>query len=112
MEYSFPRYLLAKQPVDDRALNRHVLQTLRSSLPARPLRVIEVGAGMGNMLARLLDWNVLACAEYIHVDSLAENIAFARGWLPRWAESAGMCAEQAPDGRLRLYDADREVTVT
>ena len=77
MEYSFPHYLLAKQTIDDRALNAHVLDALRAHLPQGQLRVIEAGAGMGNMLARLVSWKVLTRAEYVHVDSMAENIRFA-----------------------------------
>jgi hypothetical protein len=111
MEYSFPRYLLAKQAIDDRSLNRHVLDALKASLPPRPLRVIEVGAGMGNMLARLLNWDVITCADYVHLDAMAENIAFAREWLPKWAEGAGLCAERIGENQLRLYDAVRDVTV-
>ncbi|MGE5072320.1 MAG: hypothetical protein ACM3MF_02745 [Anaerolineae bacterium] len=111
MEYSFPHYLLAKQSVDDRALNRHVLEALRANLPTRPLRVIEAGAGMGNMLARLLGWDVLRCAEYVHVDSMPENIAFAREWLPKWGAEAGLCVELLGQNALRMYDARRDVIV-
>src|SRR5512143_3606853 len=112
MEYSFPRYLLAKQAIDDRALNREVLDALRAQLPDRPVRVIEVGAGMGNMLARLISWDILKFADYVHVDSMAENIAFALEWIPRWATQAGMCAERTGSNELRIYDAGREVCVT
>jgi len=56
MEYSFPHYLLSKQSVDDRALNRIVLDSLRANLPGTPLRIIEVGAGIGSMLTRILRW--------------------------------------------------------
>ena len=112
MEYAFQRYLLAKQAVDDRALNRHVLDALRANLPLTPIRVIEVGAGMGNMLARLLSWNVLTCAEYVHVDSMGENIAFAWEWLPKWATEAGMCAERIGADQLRIYDSLREITIS
>jgi hypothetical protein len=111
MEYSFPRYLLSKQAIDDRSLNRHVVDALRANLPARPLRVIEVGAGMGNMLARLLTWNMFTGAEYVHVDAMAENIEFALQWLPTWAEGAGLCAELVGANRLHLYDATRDITV-
>jgi hypothetical protein len=112
MEYSFPRYLLAKQSVDDRALNRHVLEALKRNLPAGPMRVVEAGAGMGNMLARLLSWDILTCAEYVHIDSMPENIAFAQEWLPKWADEAGLCAERVGEGRLRLFDARRDVVIT
>ncbi len=112
MEYSFPRYLVAKQTVDDRALNRHVLDVLQASLPLRPVRIIEAGAGMGNMLARLLAWEVIDCAEYIHIDAMQENIEFAMDWLPRWATEAGMCVELMGERQFRLYDEEREVRVT
>ena len=45
MKYSFPRYLLSKQSVDDRAINKDVLAALKASLPEEPLTIIEVGAG-------------------------------------------------------------------
>ncbi len=38
MEYSFPRYLLAKQTVDDRALNKDVLAALKAELSAFDIR--------------------------------------------------------------------------
>jgi hypothetical protein len=112
MEYSFPRYLLAKQAIDDRSLNRHVLEALRANLPVTPVRVIEVGAGMGNMLARLLTWDILRCAEYIHVDSMAENIAFAMEWLPKWATEAGLSVKRTGENRLRICDETRDVGIT
>lgn len=54
MEYSFPRYLLAKQTVDDRALNKDVFAALNANLPAAPLSIVEIGAGIGTMLRRLV----------------------------------------------------------
>ncbi len=103
MKYSFPHYLLAKQSVDDRALNRHVLAALKSALSASPrLSVTEVGAGVGTMLVRLLRWGILPLStDYTLVDEMPENIAFAREWLPRWASENGYLAEAIPDG-LRL----------
>ena len=77
MEYSFPHYLLAKQSVDDRALNRHVNETLAASLPEGPIRVVEVGAGIGSMLLRLLRWGLLKQADYTLVDEMPENIDYA-----------------------------------
>ncbi len=77
MDISFPRYLLAKQTVDDRALNRHVYDTLVSCMPPEPIEIIEVGAGVGTMAARLLSRGLLAKANYRVVDSTQENIEFA-----------------------------------
>lgn len=111
MEYSFPRYLLAKQTVDDRALNQYVLDTLRENLPQPPIRIIEVGAGMGSMLARLLSWGIISRAEYVHVDAMQENIEYASEWIPQWAAGAGMRAERIAGNQLRVFDGSRDVHI-
>jgi len=73
--FSFTRYLAAKKSVDDRALNRHVWQALKARLPERPLRVLELGAGIGTMIERVAEWELLSTAVYTAVDSEADNIA-------------------------------------
>ena len=111
MEYSFPRYLLSKQSVDDRALNPHVYAALRSSLQdQRPLHIVEVGAGIGSMLSRLLRWGLLDKAEYTAVDEAAENIRYAREWLPLQARGAGFNVEESSSS-LRMYDESRDIQV-
>lgn len=104
MELSFPRYLLSKQTVDDRALNRSVLEALKSALATTPsITIIEVGAGIGTMLARLLRWGILpATVQYTILDEMPENITFARTWLPQWACDNGWAVEQLPEDAIRL----------
>lgn len=103
MKYSFPKYLLSKQSVDDRALNRTVLAALQASLPAGPIRIVEAGAGIGSMLKRLLRWDILpASVEYTLVDEMAENITFARRWLPEWAAQNGHTVGKRTGGDLRI----------
>lgn len=80
---SFQRYLAAKVTVDDRALNRHVWERLAAALPApetlgRPLRVLEVGAGIGTMVERFLAWLPPRAMAYTALDALPENIAEAQ----------------------------------
>ena len=111
MEYSFPHYLLSKQSVDDRALNKDVLATLTASLPEEPLTITEVGGGIGTMLARLLRREVIAQAEYTLVDESDENIRFARSWLPGWAGENGLEAEESDPNELRIFDSRRDVRV-
>jgi len=132
MEYSFSRYLLAKQSVDDRALNKDVLSALEASLPDKSLSIIEVGGGIGTMLTRLLRWDVISQAEYVLVDEMAENIEFTTKWLPEWAGENGLHVENLSDeasrgvssrrrprrrgGRLeqyllRLFDEKRDILV-
>jgi SAM-dependent methyltransferase len=112
MEPSFSRYLLSKQTVDDRALNRHVYETLLSRVPAESIDVIEVGAGIGTMAARLLRWGLLTKAYYRVVDSMQENIDFAQTWLPQWAAENSYRVESLPDGTLRLVNDKADVTVS
>ncbi len=81
--YSFSRYLTAKRTVDDRALNRRVWQTLRDNLPRRnPLRVLEIGGGIGTMVERVAAWGLTESAiEYTLLDVEPENIAAAKARL-------------------------------
>ena len=68
LAYSLTRYLAAKQSVDDRALNWQVWQRLVAALPRvtplQPLRILEVGAGIGSMVERLVAGDVLTHATY------------------------------------------------
>lgn len=84
---SFIRYLEAKRTVDDRALNALVWQTLGKALPVataeRPLRVLEVGAGIGTMVERLVDQQVFDHTEYTALDENPLLIAELHRRLPR-----------------------------
>lgn len=111
MDYSFQRYLLAKQTVDDRALNKDVVNALRLHLASEPVSVIEVGAGVGTMLKRLVEWNVLCTGEYVVVDEQDENIRFAREWIPQWATGAGLGVERIERDQFRLCDQRRDVHI-
>jgi hypothetical protein len=112
MDYSFPHYLLSKQTVDDRALNRHVYETLVSNLPDRPVRIIEVGAGIGTMPIRLLRWGLLKNAEYIAVDAMPGNIDFGTKWILKQTSESGLQNERLGENKLRIYDDAREVHLT
>lgn len=111
MDYSFPHYLLSKQTVDDRALNKDVLNTLRAHLPSQPISMIEVGAGIGTMLKRLVDWNIFCAGEYILIDAMNENIEYARKWIPQWATEAGLSVERIGEQQLHLCDKRRDIRV-
>jgi len=111
MEYSFPHYLLSKQSVDDRALNRIVLDSLKSALPAAPIRMIEIGAGLGTMLVRLLRWNVITKSEYVLVDEMDENIEAAKEWIPLWAGESGLTVERIAENQLRVFDQGHDVLI-
>jgi hypothetical protein len=111
MQYSFPHYLLSKQSVDNRALNKDVLSALKMHLPQQPIRIIEVGAGIGTMLRRLMRWEIVHKAEYVIVDEMAENIEYASGWINVWAEESGLSVERSGKDRLRVYDDSHDVQI-
>lgn len=93
MTGNFQRYLRAKRTVDDRALDRRLVDTLRDQLAERaetvdgPLRVLEVGAGIGTMLTRFLAWDVLPAGDirYTAVDVDPDTIAGIEPYLREWA---------------------------
>ena len=111
MDYSFPRYLLSKQTVDDRALNKDVLHALRVNIPAEPVSMIEVGAGIGTMLKRLILWNIFCRGEYVLVDAMEENITCAREWIPQWAAEAGLSVERTAENEWHLCDPVRDIHI-
>ena len=112
MTWDYARYLAAKTTVDDRALNRPVLAELRRLMPAGTPRVLEVGAGLGTMVARLMDWGAVGAGEYILLDADQQLLDGSRRWLCDWAAARGLCSVLLPDGlqlgdlRVRLVHAE------
>ena len=112
MTYGYSRYLAAKTSVDDRAINRRVLSQLRRLMPADQPRVLEIGAGLGTMVARLLDWGVIDTGEYTLLDVDRRLLSDSRQWLCSWAAMRGRRCESLPDGlrvgnlRVRLVQAE------
>lgn len=103
--FSFPRYLAAKRSVDDRALNPRVWAALAARLAARtggaPLRVLEIGAGTGTMIARMAEGGLLDNAHVHALDAEEENIRAARAGLAQWGRARG-CVVEDTAGGLRL----------
>ena len=117
MSESFQRYLRAKRTVDDRALDRRLVDELREALAARadgrdgPLRLLEIGAGIGTMLARFFDWDVLPAGDivYVALDVQAENVAAMSEYLREWAADRDVTV--TGDETLTLDDGTCRVTV-
>jgi hypothetical protein len=112
MSSHLTHFLAAKKSVDDRALNRHVLARLRGLIPPGRPRVLEVGAGLGTMVARLLEWDVITAGEYTLLDVDRRLLCDSRAWLLEWARARGMPVQPLPDGvrlgdlRVRLVEAE------
>jgi hypothetical protein len=103
--YNFQRYLSSKQTVDDRALNAAVWATLAEQMARRQataeVAIVEVGAGIGTMLHRLLRQGVLRHGAYTGVDAQRSNIQRADRLLAAWARRHGW-HHQRTGGRHRL----------
>jgi SAM-dependent methyltransferase len=81
-------------------------------MPAGAPRVLEVGAGLGTMVARLMDWGAVGTGEYILLDADRQLLDRSRRWLSDWAAARGVRSDLLPDGlrvgdlRVRLVHAE------
>jgi SAM-dependent methyltransferase len=114
-QYSFTRYLQAKKTVDDRALNRHVLEKLSKNLApssqASPLKVLEIGSGIGTMLARLLEWELLNHALYTAIDLDDANIAYSKQFLSEWAVQHELHFKEKGKHTINLRQGEKHIQV-
>ncbi len=105
-QYGFTRYLAAKRPIDDRALNRPVWEALVDSLRDRgarePAHILELGAGIGTMVERAWEWGLAPRAEYTAVDSNATLLRAARRRLSGWARRGKIETFDGGAGRQRF----------
>lgn len=106
LEQDFPRYLAAKKTLDDRSLNRHVYGALARRLAKQPtgqtLRVLELGAGIASMPARLLEWGLSAPMHYTALDSSPSFVAQASAWLESWARQWDYALQRQSETRFTL----------
>ena len=113
--YSLIRYLAAKKSVDDRALNWQVWQRLVAALPRatteQPLRILEVGAGIGSMVERLLAGDLLTHASYTAIDQAPTLLAEACRRLRRWARERGFQVDENRQGQLHVRRAEQHITI-
>jgi hypothetical protein len=97
--YAYTDYLNSKITVDDRALNRNVFERLRHELRTRrpgECALVELGGGLGTMVARLISWKLVDQARYTLLDVDAQLLRDARAWLTAWATANQVTA--TPDG--------------
>ncbi len=101
--YTYPRYLRSKRTVDDRALNRSVMEAALGSLPTdRTARVVELGGGVGTMVDRLVENGHLVQADYLLVDTEAEFLAEVAAMAPQWERGATRNGPAKVDTSVRV----------
>lgn len=104
-EVSFAEYLKAKRRVDDRSLNRLVFASIEPYLnpqQGEASHLLELGAGLGTMIERLLDWGALDGCRYTAIDSDRLLLDRVPGRLAKWSE--------ANQGRLIETDSGLQLT--
>jgi SAM-dependent methyltransferase len=110
------RYLAAKKGLDDRSLNRPVYGALMRAVQDRPalspLRVLEVGCGIGTMLERLLDWGLLRRGAYTGIDVEPEFIRAARERFSRYAAANHAPLIMESDGTMLLQTPEQDLRVS
>ena len=99
----YHRYLAAKKTVDDRSLNLRVWDSLAGALPrGRTLDVLELGAGIGQMVQRVIERRLVADCTYTAVELEAGNVEEAMRRLPEWAGESGYGVEGVGERGLRV----------
>ena len=89
--FDYVKYLDAKKTIDDRSLNTEVWREFSSWLVAlknqkESLQIMEIGAGIGTMIERLLDASLLGNCCYTALEPEASFKQAAKHRLQRWAE--------------------------
>jgi SAM-dependent methyltransferase len=113
--YTYPRYLQAKETVDDRALNRRVWETFVDRLQRRagsPCRILEIGAGTGATAKRVVDalrTTSVDSLRYTLVDIESDNLTAAREELLRWSRDEGFDV-WGSESRVVLTGGDVDVS--
>jgi SAM-dependent methyltransferase len=112
----FIRYLAAKKGLDDRSLNRqvwdHLVRALRDRPDSAPLRVLEVGCGIGTMVERLLDQDLLTRAAYTGIDVEAGCIRAAADRLQGYAAARQVPLTTDTDGAMLFTTPTQDVRIT
>jgi SAM-dependent methyltransferase len=115
-EFSFTRYLSSKKSVDDRSLNKNVwnrlLAEIQGPYAGKRVNVLELGAGIGTMIERVMEWGLFGAANYLAIDSQPENIEVAGRRLQKWGQTNGSRVADA-SGKLMVHNpgADMEISL-
>lgn len=113
-EQTFIEYLQVKKAIDDRSLNRAVWDALVVTMPPasrkQPWQVLEIGAGIGTMIQRLVEWDFLHYAHYTALDASRTFLQEARRRLNGWASQMGLDVLN-DDQTLRISSARHDIRV-
>jgi SAM-dependent methyltransferase len=102
---TYSQYLTAKKSIDDRSINPNVWSCLADSLPEKtdsdPLRVLEIGCGIGTMVERCIERGLLKHAVYEAVDRDTQLIECAIKRLNSLPESHTLKVERNSSQKIK-----------
>lgn len=101
--FDYVNYLDVKKNIDDKSLNQSVWNSFALWLNSKSeqkdfLKLMEVGAGIGTMIERLLDASLLRRCHYIALEPEAPFKEAAKTRLMSWANSKGMTFDINTEG--------------
>ncbi len=108
-------FLLAKRAIDERALNERIwasaMHQLDETPAGRAYRILELGAGVGGMLERILARTAVRQLVYTVVEPEATHIDALRVELCAFGEREGYRVDAMDAARLVLTRVDRRVEI-
>lgn len=109
-------YLVAKKKIDDHSINLQVFNTLKNFLQKQnsviPLTILEIGAGIGTMLARMVEWKLLqGKVKYIATDNDIGQIPGAQHYLSSWAKKKQHQLIWLTERQGELKTGEAEITI-
>ena len=111
--FNYISYLSAKKSIDDRSLNTYVLEKLKTKLRRlqsnKTISILEMGAGTGTMIVRLLEMNLLKSVHYNAIDIHEENKKIAISSLVKFARVNKYEILSASDQSLTLKKDNNQV---
>ncbi|MGK2904818.1 MAG: class I SAM-dependent methyltransferase [Desulfuromonadales bacterium] len=113
--FDYPEYLAIKQAIDDRSLNPSVWQALAASLTSQVgshgFMILEIGAGTGSMIIRLLDAGLLGHCQYVAVELEPGFARVAENELSVWARAHGYRMEVFGLSRWTLEKDEKVIAI-
>lgn len=102
IDYSSEKYLASKKAVDDESLNREVWNALDKRLKSMKsdgaFQILEIGAGIGSMIERAVEWNLLPSeTSYTAVEIDEGKVETGKKKLQNFAEERDYCVKQNKD---------------
>jgi len=114
--FDYVKYLDLKKSIDDRSLNQAIWQDFSSWLISRDdqmatLKVLEIGAGIGTMIERLLDASLLRKCRYIALEPEVSFKEAAKNRLMTWAKIQDVNFEITSEGLWLVRDQELDLTI-